>query len=430
MSNPYFINFGCWNRGGCIERGDNDLSKVMTLLNSTVERQPPECIIISGDNYYPPKIKVDKKKKKYFIKEDLESGFRCLPKEVPIYINYGNHDYETDLFIKLQSRTPLDLELKPSSEPVSESATESELKPSAEPALEPVSEVRENDCTLTKSEINLVQELNSEGYNINLDLHREINFGENTIIITIDTTIYDDDDIGEYLQCYKPIFGDDLTIEKIKELQLRFIAYVIDKIQKNEQITNIIVVGHHPLMSYKIKEKDGVEKLKLFNLNNLLNFLYNGLLLQLNSLHREFNYYYLCADLHQYQVGTIVLTDKNDGKTFNIKQFIVGTGGAEKDAYNSDLIRSYKHSSPDYEGDTFIANYIMNEENISESRAENGILICEQMDRDLIFRFLPISLIGGKRKTKKNRKIRRTKKIKNKKMKHSKRKTKKNLYHY
>ena len=152
-------------------------------------------------------------------------------------------------------------------------------------------------------------------------------------------------------------------------------------------------------------------------------------MLKLSSESREFNYYYLCADLHQYQVGSVVLTG-ND-KEFTINQYIVGTGGASKDTYDPDGIKAYMGAgNPAYEIEDFQANYRMTEDNLRESKEENGFLICSQMGRDLNFQFLPTPPSGGKRKTKKNRKNRKTKKLKNNKTKHSKRKTKKNLYHH
>ena len=154
-------------------------------------------------------------------------------------------------------------------------------------------------------------------------------------------------------------------------------------------------------------------------------------MLKLSSESREFNYYYLCADLHQYQVGTVGLTNKTDDKIFNIKQFIVGTGGASIDPYDPDEIGAYiALGNTGYETEDFHANYDMTPDNLRESTAQNGFLICSQMGRDLNFQFLPTPPSGGKRKTKKNRKNRKTKKLKNNKTKHSKRKTKKNLYHH
>ena len=108
MSNPYFIQFGCWNNGGCDETKNNGLTNVTRSL----KLKAPEFIVISGDNYYPPKETIEGKKKKYFVENDFLSGFNCLPKNMPIYMNYGNHDYETDLIIdKITGQTENNCEL-------------------------------------------------------------------------------------------------------------------------------------------------------------------------------------------------------------------------------------------------------------------------------------------------------------------------------
>lgn len=55
----------------------------------------------------------------------------------------------------------------------------------------------------------------------------------------------------------------------------------------------------------------------------------DGLIDIFRSIYKESknsNYYYLCADLHLFQYGTIVIDDE-----IKIEQFIVGTGGAKLD---------------------------------------------------------------------------------------------------
>ena len=64
MSNPYFIQFGCWNNGGCDETKTNGLTNVTRSLS----RKTPEFIVISGDNYYPPKETIEGKKKNILLR--------------------------------------------------------------------------------------------------------------------------------------------------------------------------------------------------------------------------------------------------------------------------------------------------------------------------------------------------------------------------
>ena len=57
-----FIHFGCWNNGGCQPDTTNDLWRVMKRLKEFVPK--PSFIVVAGDNYYPTKTVVDKKKQK------------------------------------------------------------------------------------------------------------------------------------------------------------------------------------------------------------------------------------------------------------------------------------------------------------------------------------------------------------------------------
>ena len=56
------------------------------------------------------------------------------------------------------------------------------------------------------------------------------------------------------------------------------------------------------------------------------------------------NYYYLCADLHLYQEGTIVLPTEA-GPEMRINQYIVGTGGTKLDDSPFLLLEDYVEST-------------------------------------------------------------------------------------
>lgn len=363
MNDNYFIHFGCWNNGGCPK--DNDLTKVLSNIKSLDNK--PSFLTICGDNYYPKvkKIKTEGKqkdiKKKYLISDDLSSGFKCLPEDIPIYMTYGNHDYETDLYIN-------DIET-------------------------------ENNCTLTKQEINIVT---NEFPNISLKLFQSAQFNRNTFILFIDTTIYDNDDIDEYIKCYESVDSQYKEIENVKNTQLEFINDFVSKVKTNNEIKNIIIIGHHPLAQFKIKK----ETMRYMILSNELNnILYNNIFNELNS--REIKYYYLCADLHQYQSGNIKIN--ND---MNIRQYIVGTAGAKKDEVNKDMLFKEPQIQENVE-------YYMNEDDINSATDKNGYLNCIDEGREVRFEFIPIESIGGKRKTMRRRRNRRTMKNKRKTMRKS-----------
>ena len=90
-----FVQFGCWNntnKGG--------LEAVMKQLNSYVETDRPNFIVVSGDNYYPSKKKVGNDKVKTIDADDLKKGLDLLTtsaENVPIYMILGNHDLETNI---------------------------------------------------------------------------------------------------------------------------------------------------------------------------------------------------------------------------------------------------------------------------------------------------------------------------------------------
>lgn len=360
MSNQnYFIHFGCWNNGGCPK--DNDLTKVLNKINSLTDK--PDFLSVCGDNYYPTveKIKSEGKKdlkKKRLQMENLLSGFNCLPKDIKIFMTYGNHDFETNLFIN-------DTE-------------------------------REDQCTLTKSEISIV---NETFQNIHLKLFQSTNICNNTKLLFLDTTLYDDSDIEESAQCYKIIDEKYASIDIAKNHQLEFIRnFINNDIDKN--VKNIIIIGHHPLAQYKIKK----EKMKFMILNPAFNdILYNEIFTPLKN--KEINYFYLCADLHQYQSGNIVINGD-----MRLKQYIVGTAGAKKDEVNKEMY----FKEPQIESNI---QYFMDESDIETSTDKSGYLNCI-LDGDIMrFEFKTVdndlnATVGGKRRTRRQRKRKMRKTLK------------------
>ena len=383
MSNPYFIQFGCWNNGGCDETKNNGLTNVTRSL----KLKAPEFIVISGDNYYPPKETIEGKKKKYFVENDFLSGFNCLPKNMPIYMNYGNHDYETDLIIDKNTGQT------------------------------------ENNCELIKRQQLYV----AENPNIQLDLFRAIDFSGSTKVIMIDTTIYDNEEFKSCYQCYRAVDRafdtDDKTIiqTRVKLEQSKFINNVTTEINSNSNIQNVVIVGHHPLMGFKIKEKKGVELVETLYSADLIEFIYNNIFNQINN--PNIKYYYLCADLHQYQSGNVSINGK-----MSIRQYIVGTGGAKLDKYDKNIIASHNSTYSKTTND-LNSTYQMSPEDLENSTSENGFLICEKVnDINLSFKFETTNgriIVGGK-KTRKNRK--KLNSIKSRRHKGKKRSYKRHIY--
>lgn len=352
----YFIHFGCWNNQNCYK--NNALSKVVNKISKLPDKTNLKFLSVCGDNYYPLKEKgEDSNKKKSYIKGNLISGFQCLrnsvSKKIPIYMTYGNHDFEMDNNFQ---------------------------------------NIDEN-CTITNDQIKI-----SKLYDIKLQLWQEIDFNKNTKLIFIDTSIYDNNKICEYIKCYKIINDIYKTIDIIREQQNNFIKNIVQNIKDNHKISNIIIIGHHPLAYLKTKEKTK-EKTKdktkdkskhetkkqinfeILNIE-LNNLLFNDIYLQLKN-RPNINYYYLCADHHQYQCGNIQISNLYNTGVLNIKQYIVGTGGAKLDPYDSTLIISDKI----YEQQNI--KYYMNYHDITNSCSENGFLKCiQKFNNNIDFEFI------------------------------------------
>jgi hypothetical protein len=279
MSEHKFVTFGCWNcrhkkcKIGSIVPMDRVVEKIQRdyPLNSN-GNSPLDYVIVSGDNYYP--LKKDKKNQ-VVNTNDLRDGITKLSElsptgdKLPIYMIRGNHD----------------------------------LEPNKKYTFEP--DQPTNECYILKEETAAVETSSKIKY-VQQD---SFLFGTDTLIILIDTSMYDDEEISTLITCYPP----GSTAESIREQQLAFV---------NEKITgfagkNLIVIGHHPIMT--VKQKDAKQKISLMQP-------FVDLWSNLTYLLLEKNYYYLCADLHLYQEGIITLPNGKE-----IHQYVSGTGGAEKD---------------------------------------------------------------------------------------------------
>lgn len=130
-------------------------------------------------------------------------------------------------------------------------------------------------------------------------------------------------------------------------------------------------------------------KVKTEQLDDLATFLYEELFIKLKGTPRDFSYYYLCADLHQYQSGNITIGEGGD--VMKIRQYIAGTGGAKKDIYDKKLIADHIEKNPTVEPPKGIV-YDMSQYDIENSRSENGFLICKENEgTTLHFQFYDVN---------------------------------------
>jgi len=286
-----FIHFGCWNQFEC---GDNNnpVSIVSKTVRNIIEEDKTFTdLIVAGDNYYPDKKKFDGKKQKTISTSDLTSGFKCLDIQgVTTYMLWGNHDLDNSK--KLFVTDPED---------------DAKLKL-----------IKASDCLTLRTEL-----ANQRDGLIFPDKKKIIltKIDGNTAFIMLDTTVYDiiDDDSDNTLSCYHTYYG----VDTLEELKFKQHEAILEFVTKMEGVTNLILVGHHPLLYVKVKENEetGEKIQKTVDLHDIY-----PLLLDINNILHGVNYYYLCADYHNYQRGTVTI---NDG--MKIEQYIVGTGGTKLD---------------------------------------------------------------------------------------------------
>ena len=365
---PKFLHFGCWNKGGCFLNDDTEqtsnLTNVMRLLNKVVDKTEYKFISVAGDNYYPTKIKNGKMYTKIYDKEELTSGFNCLPKDTEINVIMGNHDYEKELNQYNDNREIIEI----------------------------------SGCEILNTEYQIMNE--TVNNNINVSMYKSIDVGS-TKIIMIDTTIYDDDYIGQNIDCYlkhpdlNELFNNDDSLDtkvsRVRNNQQEFINSNIRTLQNED---NLIIIGHHPITGLKYKK----DKLKLIESPGgpFINMLYNTIHLQLK--YKNIKYYYLCADLHQYQIGNISICPNEPSHISDcmfIKQYIVGTGGADLDPYYSSLMIpdeiNYFDNLIENKDNPLKVSYLMTDEEIKLSGYKFGILECNIENKIINFNFLNIN---------------------------------------
>lgn len=277
----------------------------------------PAFICISGDNYYPDISKSsDGVKTKTLSIPDLQSGFKCLSEfqkrhhGIPIDIITGNHDIENTTGMK--------------------------IIPAASAVL---SESHHNECLITETEIASTIEDGAINMNLTMFNYRVI---QNTLIIMIDSNIYCESLTGSELKCYALLVHhtrsklnlklnesvdetrSTLTLTPTVVDLKRFQENWLDMMYKSIagiRFSNIVIVAHHPIAMYKIKNKE----CKFHTTSDeYLNFCYS-IYSRLKGTNGAQHFFYSCADLHTYQAGIVTL--RRDDIDIIIQQEIAGTGG-------------------------------------------------------------------------------------------------------
>ena len=295
-----FIQFGCWNKYFCNidDPKVSPISNVMHNIKLKIESGTYDFLIVSGDNYYPETIKHKNKKLKIkvFNFEDFISGFNCLS-NLPInkYLLFGNHEYNDNVILKedLDKLNSLPKEKK-----------EEELI-----------KLIPHKCK------SLIEQKNIASVDSSIIIFQSVLFNyedsTKTLLIMIDTTIYDD---IKNIECYKNILGetDDINATRLKITQY---AQVLEILKAYTDASTIIFSGHHPIIWCKNKD----EKNKFNYVEGLI-----SLFSQFEEFLIEKKIIYLCADTHIYQKGDVLIKTENDNILL-IEQHIVGTGGADLD---------------------------------------------------------------------------------------------------
>jgi hypothetical protein len=396
-----FVMFGCWNNLNQKKGKDVGCVKdVMSKLSEHVKINGIRKIVVAGDNYYPEKIeKEDGEKQKRVYKSRLREGFDLLPnnEDVTIDMIFGNHDLETNLLGENKIYIH-----KNKNEMGAETAA-------ASSESEPEFEREQGDCKITKYEMGRVKDTN-----IKLHLCDVQKLNDNTLLLLLDTSIYahdeyeKDGDGHNFLNCYNTFLRssgeitDDITsLTDLKKFQEDKIMDLITSIGL-EGITNMIIVGHHPIAGFKKKEKKG--KVKIVEMDDIA----NDILPILNQLYEKCGnrvYTYLCADYHSYQKGTIVVQLENDSN-MHIQQYIVGTGGTKLD--DEIIIKGEQKDIDIYDvekGKTYISGPI--KYTLEDNRHECGFLSCEESRGEWNFRFESTTRPTSRKSKKRKRSISR-----------------------
>jgi hypothetical protein len=282
MTEHKLVAFGCWNNYKIVDNSIPMINVSCYLKKQSVENKYSDLIIL-GDNYYP--------KKSIII--DPKTGNKIkYTKFEPTKFQYGfklieSLDNITNKFLIMGNHDVEDTLL--------------------------------DDCIGLRSQLDKTDKFIIPfpfgTHTVNVD---DIKFK----YIFIDTNIYNLKDKSE--TCFEKVNG-----KNANNLFSDQNSFIIEEL-KDKTIKTFLIFGHEPLITLKTKIKDGKKEVK----NNILN---KDLLKILFDSKKDI--VYVCADVHMYQNSLIKNSDEQI-----IHQIVCGTGGADKDYYDSDE-KKYKFGS-------------------------------------------------------------------------------------
>ena len=239
-------------------------------------------------------------------------------------------------------------------------------------------------------------------------MYKEKWLGDNTLVLMIDSSMYDPEDADSFLPCYNVKTKQNYTdISELHAEQQEFVDKTIDK-YKNK-LKNVIVIGHHPISGYKYK--GGATNL-IPSFIGLIKLLYS---INQKLINKSINYYYLCADLHLYQHGSITIQNKIDADTMLIQQYIVGTGGTKLDSspFLPEAPSLPSDDKPAFTNDEFSVNYTMTEDQkriALNASKKYGFLSCELYRGNMYFKFIDTEGVAYSEESRKGKTTRKTRK--------------------
>lgn len=302
----YFVHYGCWGEPCHRKTGEQKDGEpkpkpeieVKDEYKQIIEQimqdsHKPSFISIAGDNYYPEKIKGSTKR---VLIEELKKAFKSLELygDVPVNIIYGNHDIPKDAHEFYEG-----------------------IGCTYDKPVSPM-DTGGNNCYLKILENIEVKKLkNSDNINIGFQ-HFIKDKIKDTCVCMIDTTMYMVSEFNPH--CYT----EDIIASRDNQLSST-LAEIGDAKENNPK--NVVIVGHHPFFSFKKKIKKEKEVMDETDISPSFFEFFKCLY---DKYGESKKYYYLCADVHLYQKGTIEL-EIEETKTMKIEQHVVGTGGTELD---------------------------------------------------------------------------------------------------
>ncbi len=280
-----FVHFGCWNSIDC-------KYNYRDVIIEYIKAYDNDCsmLIISGDNWYPNKLK---DYKMYFVNV-LQSGLLNiydLGKECHIVL--GNHDEDND---DQNNDIPEKQNCMSKTEAYYVKAINANKSKIPVPTLDDL-QVHEKQLKRSLS----TKSVKSSSFSPNkpmMIMHESKNAidfrltNDGNLFVFINTNIFYTDDKGS-------IIG--------------YIDMVVNTLKSQHQFAkNIFIVGHLPITSMKMKN----EKLKITKIHEDIKII--DYFIAAIDPYRPI---YLCADTHNFQIT----------KISNIVQVVVGTGGADPD---------------------------------------------------------------------------------------------------